>query len=265
MTFIKLVKKYFTNIILCLTLVIVFFNFFLNILQNKEKIINKLSKYRKIDSLRSEQYKEYDYNVMDKYWTDEISKGGYILFFRHAEREKWPIIMSYDAYEMYENLRAEETSFARAVCLSSQGTEQAKIMGFYIKKSKMKISEVISSPSCRARQTSILAFDKISKISNYLVHYGPWNETREEHLSAVKKFLKEIVLKDDANVIISAHNGVLQKYLFDKLDFPEKNFVVDEGGFYVISKDRNNKIILKYKFDSFLNFSMYLVKRETKN
>ena len=52
----------------------------------------------------------------------------------------------------------------------------------------MKISEVISSPSCRARQTSNLAFGRIDKISNALVHYGPWNEERKTHLDAVKKF-----------------------------------------------------------------------------
>ena len=83
----------------------------------------------------------------------------------------------------------------KAVCLSDRGIEQAKIMNFYIKLSKMKISEVISSPSCRARQTSNLAFGRIDKISNALVHYGPWNEERKTHLDAVKKILKMLKLK----------------------------------------------------------------------
>ena len=213
--------------------------------------------------LRSAGYVAYDLNEEDEFWAKEISNGGYILYFRHAEREKWPIVMSYDAFELYTNEKeAENSSYSKAVCLSDRGIEQAKIMNFYIKLSKMKISEVISSPSCRAKQTSELAFGRIDKISNALVHYGPWNEERKDHLDAVKKIFKDVKIKDNQNVIISAHNGVIQRYLFDKIDIDITDFNIGEAGFYIISKDEKNNIILKKQVYNFRNFSKYLITRD---
>ena len=213
--------------------------------------------------MRSSGYAAYDLNEEDEFWANEISKGGYILYFRHAEREKWPIVMSYDAFELYTNDKdSENSSYSKAVCLSDRGIEQAKIMNFYIKLSKMKISEVISSPSCRARQTSNLAFGRIDKISNALVHYGPWNEERKTHLDAVKKILKDVkIKKKNENVIISAHNGVIQRYLFDKIEIDINDFNIGEAGFYVISKDQENNIVLKKQVYNFRKFSRYLTKR----
>ena len=60
--------------------------------------------------MRSSGYAAYDLNEEDEFWANEISKGGYILYFRHAEREKWPIVMSYDAFELYTNDKDSENS-----------------------------------------------------------------------------------------------------------------------------------------------------------
>lgn len=241
------VSKFFTNKII-------------NSHQSKDSLITKKAHDSK-NIYRSESYSEYDYNEDYHYWTKEISKGGYILFFRHAEREKWPIVMAYDAYENHKDLNIEETSLSKAVCLSERGIEQAKLMKFYIELSKMKISEVISSTSCRARQTANLVFGKIDKISNNLIHYGPWNESRKEHLDSVKKILKTVNLIQGENIIITAHNGVIQKYLFDEIDDDFEQYNIDEGGFYIIAKDNKNKLILKKKIKNFLYFSRYLIKR----
>ena len=76
-----------------------------------------------------------DYIKEDKIWFNEIlNNPGYILFFRHAEREKWLDVKFYDAIELEDNIAAEEFSFSKAVCLSSRGVEQAKMMGEYFKK-----------------------------------------------------------------------------------------------------------------------------------
>ena len=42
-------------------------------------------------------------NLKDDYeWANKIIKGGFILYFRHAQREKWDdTVTAYDAYELF--------------------------------------------------------------------------------------------------------------------------------------------------------------------
>ena len=48
---------------------------------------------------------------------DIISKGGYILLFRHAEREKWIDVKKYDSIEVLNNLKAENEYFSKLYVL----------------------------------------------------------------------------------------------------------------------------------------------------
>ena len=61
------------------------------------------------------------------------------------------------------------------------------------------------------------------------------------------------------NTIIVAHNGVMSKNIFD--DYPlDISFYLKQGGFYLI-KIKNEKIILKHKFNEFYEFSNTLLTR----
>ena len=197
----------------------------------------------------------------DKKWFNEIiNNPGYILFFRHAEREKWLDVKFYDAIELENNIEAENSSFKKAVCLSSRGVEQAKMMGEYFKKINLNIKTVISSPSCRARQTAMIALGKIDKFENKLIHYGPWNETEDFHYKNVRNVLFNVPYEKGKNTIISAHNGVMEERVVD--DYPVGfTFDLNEGGFYIISKE-NNKLIVKHKFNNFHFFSKNILKRK---
>ncbi len=53
---------------------------------------------------------------------------------------------------------AEEDYFDKAVCLNERGKVQARAMGELLNHIKFPIGYVITSPSCRARQTAELAF-----------------------------------------------------------------------------------------------------------
>ena len=79
-------------------------------------------------------------------WSQKILEGGYILFFRHAEREKWIDVQMYDALEsdlhnngLNESRYAENTYFSKAVCLNSRGQVQVKAMKEVIKLSNLPI------------------------------------------------------------------------------------------------------------------------------
>jgi phosphohistidine phosphatase SixA len=202
-----------------------------------------------------------NYIEENKKWYNEIiNNPGYILFFRHAEREKWLDVKSYDAIELENNILAEKSSFKKAVCLSSRGVEQAKMMGEYFKKIDLKVKSIISSPSCRARQTAMFSFGEIDKIRNELVHYGPWNETEDFHYSNVRNILLNVPFEKGRNTIVFGHNGVVDKSVVDKYPIGFA-FDLDEGGFYVISKNKG-KLVINYKFNDFHSFSKNILIRK---
>lgn len=190
---------------------------------------------------------------------DIVLNGGYILFFRHAEREKWIDVAKYDSIEVLNNLKAEDEYFAKAVCLSDRGLIQAKAIGELIEKIKLPYHVVVSSPSCRARQTAELSFGGYDDIKNIFLHYGPYYEDKKTMAKKVKKEILKIKLKENSNIIISAHNGVVRTTdIFDKIegnvDFSQidKGFM-NEGGFIVMKND-NGKLIFVDMFYTFHKF-----------
>lgn len=107
---------------------------------------------------------------LNKQWAKNVISGGYILHFRHVQREKLNDVQAFDAYELKKGIDAEHASFSRAVCLTPQGVEEAKLIGNIFAFEKVRISFVVSSPSCRARQTAMHAFGRIDAINNALLH-----------------------------------------------------------------------------------------------
>ena len=197
---------------------------------------------------------------------DIISNGGYILLFRHAEREKWIDVKKYDSIEVLNNLNAENEYFSKAVCLSNRGLVQARAMGELIEKINLPYHVVVSSPSCRARQTAELAFGGYDYIKNIFMHYGPFYEDKNEMAKTVKNEILKIEVKENSNAIISAHNGVVRTTdIFDRIDkqvdfsMIAKKFM-EEGGFIVMKND-NGKLVFIDVFFSFHKFYGTLFKR----
>lgn len=192
----------------------------------------------------------------------DILNGGFILVFRHAEREKWIDLQLYDGQEANENLPGEKSPFKNAVCLSERGTIQANVMGSVMRKLKIPISEVVSSPSCRARQTAVLAFGGHTRIDHVLMHRGVYKETKADHLQKVRNFLLNLKMVEGKNIIISAHNSVVDSDVFDRIDETFK-FELEEGGFYVIKKEKD-QLILVDQFHSFQDFQRnFQIREET--
>ena len=108
----------------------------------------------------------------DAYWANEIINGGYVLYVRHAEREKWnDIVTAYDAYELKNKIDARNSTFSRATCLTEKGVEDAKLLGEIFNHANIKISKIFSSPSCRSRETALNAFGKVDKYASYFACY----------------------------------------------------------------------------------------------
>lgn len=227
-------------------LLITSFSSMLNIYEKREAFFKKISSnFKEKDKFKIEVYQSELAN--------KILNGGYLLVFRHAERERWKDVQMYDSVEATYKLNGEDTYFKNAVCLSKKGMKQAKMIGEILTDIKLPIFSVASSPSCRARQTAEVAFGGYDEIKNIFLYRGPFNESREEFSSKLKEQLLEYNIPDNSNLVISAHNALIHRELFDKI-IKEIEFDLGQGGFYVI-EIKDKKLILLGKFYSFHKFN----------
>lgn len=222
----------------------------------------KLNIISRIDNKLQKTYESKEVKMeLNNKWAKKILDGGYILHFRHAERDKWIDVQMYDVLEsdvhdkgLNQSRMAENDYFKDAVCLNERGLIQAKAIGELLLDIKFPIGYVISSPSCRSRQTADLSFGGYDKLNRDLVHRGPYFEKEQDHINKLKNIYLNLPIDEKRNTIVSSHNSVISKKMFDKINYKEKNNLsLEEGGFYVISA-KKNRLILEYEFHNFNSF-----------
>ena len=206
-------------------------------------------------------FKTEDYKA-DAYWANEIKKGGYVLHFRHGQREKWDTVTAYDAYEIINNIDARNSSFYRATCLTKRGIEDAKLISKVLEHAEIPIGKIISSPSCRAKETAIFAFGKVDQYDTSILHATAVDPDEWDFMAERYKNLLLDNASKNYNLIISGHGNTVDKYytrIFEKKDLPPSRKISNilEAGFYVF-KVENGKIFYKHKFYSLRNFAMHI-------
>jgi len=247
---------------LSLTTIIIFF-----LIIALSSIVYLYDNRAKIASFINFSYnKENSHRELDNFYAKEIMKGGYILHFRHAERDKWIDIKMYDTLESDLHNNGEDASryaendyFADAVCLNKRGKIQAKAMGETLKHIGLPIGAVHSSVSCRARQTANLAFGGYDKLHRDLVHRGPYNEDFDEHVLKLKELYMNFPNQEGTNTVVSAHNGVIHCDMFINDKCP-KHLSLEEGGFYVIRRTKDG-LVFEHEFHDFYFFNRVFYKR----
>lgn len=254
-------SKFILNVIITISFSIITISSITYLYEKRTKI------YNKIIGKPVYKIKAFGPTKDEVYWANEILKGGYILHFRHAERDKWIDVTMYDSLESdvhnngKDNSRfAENDYFKDAVCLNKRGEIQAKAIGEHIKNLKLPISFVASSVSCRARQTAELAFGGYNIMNRLLVHSGPYNQTYKKRVENLKKFYLSLPIYEDGNTIVSAHNGVVRNHMFENYNDLRDTLYLEEGGFYIIS-NKDNKLYLEFEFHNFADFTASLYDR----
>ena len=252
---------FFTISFVIFSLLIITFSAIINIYEKRKKIAEFIN-----IKIKKEKLIDYDNMDEDIYWANEILNGGYILHFRHAERDKWIDVTMYDALEsdvhengINESRYAENDYFKNAVCLNERGLIQAKAMGEHLKVIGLPIGKVFSSVSCRSRQTAELAFGGYDSLHRILVHKGPYNEDKEIRLEKLKKFYSEIQIDKNTNAIVSAHNSVINCKMFVNDKCPTDP-TLEEGGFYIISQSENG-LVFEHKFHYYNSFNKVFYER----
>ena len=208
----------------------------------------------------------------DKEIAKDILNGGYIIVVRHAHREKWIDVTMYDALELLKNEDARGSYYENAVCLSkNQGIPQAMAIGEMIGLIKLPIGKIISSPSCRSRETATLGFGGYDEINTRLLHYygspnGPFDESVEDHFNEVKSLIMASQPSKGTNTIISAHNNTVRSQVVDGVlekrnrEIHEVDWLLEEGGFHVL-KVVEGKLLFVTKFHNFQSFANLFFKR----
>lgn len=245
------------NILFFLSILLITFSSIVYLYESREKIKSVLPNISNASS-------QYDLSAEDIFWAKEILNGGYILHFRHAEREKWIDVQMYDSIEsdLHENGEnesryAENDYFHKAVCLNERGLVQAKAIGESISHIGLPIGLRVSSVSCRSRQTAELSFGGYDSLHRLLVHKGPYNEKYMDRMSELKKFYKELPIYPQTNTIVSAHNGVVGCKMFINASC---GLDLEEGGFYIISQ-KDDGLYLEHEFHYYNNFHRVFFER----
>jgi broad specificity phosphatase PhoE len=200
----------------------------------------------------------YTEKKLDEKWAKEVIQGGYLLWFRHGERDKWVgTVTVFDWEQISESIDASKAEWANAVCLNTKGTQEAQLIGRVFGELKVNYSEVISSPSCRAMQTARLAWRQPDQIWLSLLH--PTAITLDQAELFAKDLgmrISNLQLQPGKNIIISGHGNTLPVYsktLFLKKINSLAQLNMDEGGFAVLGIE-NGKLILHHTFKNFYNF-----------
>jgi hypothetical protein len=194
----------------------------------------------------------------DRAWADRLRAGGYILFFRHAHREKWPENSTFDAIEIATGAAGESASYRKGVCLSDQGVEEAKIIGEVFRLAGIRIGQVLSSPSCRARQTALMAFGKIDAVNASLLHRNAIRKDQHREFAlALRKTIDGVVIAPGTNAALSGHSEVFKydkELLIDRNETGGNPDERAETGFVVLEKV-GAQLIARHTFRSIGQFT----------
>ena len=179
-----------------------------------------------------------------------LKQGGFIFYFRHAQRQKWDSVMAFDVFETAQGIDATRQSYYDAVCLTPQGKEEGKMIGAIMAYANVPIGRVESSPSCRARQTAQFAFGRIDKMNIAFVHTPVTNATNAPRFEqALREALTHIPIAEGTNTVVVAHGNTLNNN--PKIFKAGHEFLgepLQETGFYVIARDADGALRIVHKF-----------------
>ena len=132
---------------------------------------------------------------------DQLKDGGKLIFIRHA----------------YAPGNGDPNNFNLNDCstqrnLSEDGRKQAKQIGEYFRKNKIKIEKVLSSEWCRCKETAKIAFKNFST-NNFLNSFysTKYEKNKDKQLKAINDYIKKF--KSNKNLVLVTHYVVISEIL----------------------------------------------------
>ena len=155
---------------------------------------------------------------LNKNLLNQLEDGGKLIFIRHA----------------YAPGGGDPNNFALNDCstqrnLNKEGREQAKYIGEFFKKNKIKIDKVLSSEWCRCKETAKIAFKNFSTNSFLNSFYSPkYEKNKEKQIEMLNDYIKKF--KSNQNLIFVTHYVLISEVL---------NYAPSSGEIVVSDKNFN--------------------------
>lgn len=133
----------------------------------------------------------------------QLATGGYVIFFRHAERDPTAMATS--------DLAAADNA---GVCapgseLTAKGMADAWAIGTAFKNRGVRVDRVYASPTCRTTQMATIAFGSFTTTRS-LTWPDMWTDDERETLTPLLRDLLGTTPARGTNIVLISHNNVLQ-------------------------------------------------------
>ena len=138
---------------------------------------------------------------LNKNLLNQLKDGGKLIFIRHAYAP---------GGGDPENFNLNDCSTQRN--LNYEGKKQAKYIGKFFKKNKIKIDEVLSSEWCRCTETAKIAFKNFSTNSFLNSFYSSkYSKNKEKQIEMLNNYVKKF--KSNKNLILVTHYVLISEVL----------------------------------------------------
>ena len=138
---------------------------------------------------------------LNKNLLNQLEDGGKLIFIRHA----------------YAPGNGDPNNFNLNDCstqrnLNKEGRDQAKYIGEFFKKNKIKIDKVLSSEWCRCKETAEIAFKDFSTNSFLNSFYSSkFAKNKQKQIKMLNNYVKKFT--SDKNLILVTHYVLISEVL----------------------------------------------------
>ena len=132
---------------------------------------------------------------------DNLKKGGYLIFIRHAYAPGGGDPDNFDIYDCSTQRN-----------LNNKGREQSKKIGKFFKENKIPISLVISSEWCRCKETAYIAFEDY-ETKNFLNSFysEKFTKNKKAQMDNLEKYINN--WNSDKNLVLITHYVLISEIL----------------------------------------------------
>ena len=205
-------------------------------------------------------------NAEDLFWANEIVKDEreLLLWFRHGEREKWTgTVTVFDYFDVNKTEQVFPSTWRPAVCLTPKGIAESQLMGATLRELKITASKIMTSPSCRAKETAIEAFGRYDEVWIEILHATAITAKQQKIFAAGLRGKVLRAFEESSNrkghIVVTGHGNTLPFYANTLFDSSEvKNWEVSELGFVVIEKTERG-LVARHSFIEFYQFANALL------
>jgi len=131
---------------------------------------------------------------------DDIRKGGYVLYFRHAATNR--------SQTDIDTSNLDDCSTQRN--LSEKGREQSRVIGKAFRELDIPVGTVLTSPYCRCVDTAMLAFGRGIKRQDLQFTISK-DKQETQRLSDVLKVMLATIPAAGTNTVLVGHTGNLRE------------------------------------------------------